>query len=373
MTSRKLAAARVAWDPAKAAEQHDDVRLKMLCYAILAPNPHNKQAWSVELRGEDAVALYVDPRRLLPMTDPLQRQIYEGQGTFLETLSIAAKAFGYEPNIELFPEGVDPPEDTGRSPVAVVELSRSEIERDDLFRQIPKRFNNRRPYTGPPLTEEELHSLQTSYDTAGYPTVFVTDPAIRDRVADLMTEAMRVETYLDRTHGETVDMIRFNDDEVIARRDGFSYENMGVTGVGRFFVERLSPRSRAFGDYFRKTTVDSARKGSHTASAIGILFGPGNTRMDQVEVGRRFDRVFLTATELGLDVHPMNQILQEYDELAQAREQFSEMIRSLQRNSVLPSADMVPDVPTAQMLFRVGRAEPTPHSPRRDLMDFLRG
>jgi hypothetical protein len=372
MTNSKLAAARVAWSPAKMAEQYDDVRLKMLCYAILAPNPHNIQPWSVELSGTDAINLYVDPKRLLLMTDPFLRQIFEGQGTFLETLSIAAKEFGYEPNIQLFPERVDPPENIGKSPVAVVKLSKREIDNDSLFRQIPKRCNNRRPYKGPPLTENELNSLQNSYEAAGYPMVFITDAAIRDRVEDLMTEAMRVETYLDRTHEETVKMIRFNDNEVIASRDGFSYENMGVTGISRFFVERLSPRNKAFGGFFRETTVNSTHKQAHTAGAIGILFGPGNSRMDQVEVGRRFARAFLKAAELNLDIHPMNQILQEYDELAEVREKFSTIIQSLQPNSVLPTVDKVTGVTTAQLLFRVGRAEPTPHAPRRDLMDFLK-
>jgi hypothetical protein len=253
-----------------------------------------------------------------------------------------------------------------------VKLSKKDIERDDLFRQIPNRCNNRRPYVGPPLTANELNSLQNSYDATGYPMVFITDTAMRDRVADLMTEAMKVETYLDRTHEETVDMIRFNDNEVIAKRDGFSYENMGVTGISRFFVEMLSPRNKAFGSFFRETTVSSTYKGSHTASAIGILFSPGNSRMQQVEVGRWFARVFLTAAKLGLDIHPMNQILQEYGELAEVREKFSEVIQSLQPNSVLPTVDMVAGVPTAQLLFRVGRAKPTPHAPRRDLMDFLR-
>ncbi len=354
------------------AEQHDDVRLKMLCYAILAPNPYNKQAWSVELSGQDAITLYVDPKRLLPMTDPPHRQIHEGQGTFLETLSIAAKEFGYEPSIRLFPNEIDPPENTGASPVAVVRLSKRDVERDGLFRQIPKRFSNRRPYAGPSLTEDELKSLQNSYDATDYPTVFITDTAMRDRVADLMTEAMRVETYLDRTHGETVDMFRFNNDEVITRRDGLSYENVGVTGISRFFAERLAPRNKAFGGFFRKTIVSAAHKGSHTARAIGVMFGPGNSRIEQVEVGRRFARVFLTATKLGLDINPMNYLLQEYNELAEVREGFSEIIKSLQPNSVLPTVDMVTGVPTAQVLFRVGRAKPTPHAPRRDLMDFLK-
>ena len=103
---------------------------------------------------------------------------------------------------------------------------------------------------------------------------------MRDRVANLMTEAMRVETYLDRTHGESVDMWRFNDEEVIARRDGFSYENLGVTGISRFFAERLGPRNKAFGGFLRKTKVSATHKESHTARAIGVMFGPGNSRIE---------------------------------------------------------------------------------------------
>ena len=118
--------------------------------------------------------------------------------------------------------------------------------------------------------------------------------------------------------------------------------------------------------------MSATHKGSHSARAIGIIFGPGNSRIEQVEVGRRFARVFLTATELGLNIQPMNQLMEEYDELAEVREKFSEIIKSLQPNSVLPTLDKVTGVPTGQILFRIGRAKPTPHAPRRDLMDFLK-
>lgn len=111
------------------------------------------------------------------MLDQPHHLIHESQGTFLGALSIAAKEFGYESSIQLFPNGVDPLENTGTSPVAIVRLSKGNIEKDGLFRQIPKRFTNRRPYTGPPLTDDELKSLQSSYDTTDYPTVFITDAA----------------------------------------------------------------------------------------------------------------------------------------------------------------------------------------------------
>ena len=81
-----------------------DIRMQVLAYAILAPNPHNKQPWVIRLTGPTSFDLYVDPERLLPETDPIHRQIHIGQGTFLETLSIAASGLGHRAIVEYFPQ-----------------------------------------------------------------------------------------------------------------------------------------------------------------------------------------------------------------------------------------------------------------------------
>ncbi|MDP6702801.1 MAG: twin-arginine translocation pathway signal protein, partial [Candidatus Latescibacteria bacterium] len=59
---------------------YSDPRLQALSYAILAPNPHNRQPWLVDLREHDELTLYSDPDRVLPETDPFQRQIVIGLG-----------------------------------------------------------------------------------------------------------------------------------------------------------------------------------------------------------------------------------------------------------------------------------------------------
>ena len=41
-------------------------RRRALSYAILAPNPHNRQPWLVDLRGENTVAVFRDTQRDLP-------------------------------------------------------------------------------------------------------------------------------------------------------------------------------------------------------------------------------------------------------------------------------------------------------------------
>jgi len=51
-----------------------------LSYAILAPNPHNRQCWAVNLKSSTEAVLICDLRLLLPDTDPFSRQIDIGSG-----------------------------------------------------------------------------------------------------------------------------------------------------------------------------------------------------------------------------------------------------------------------------------------------------
>jgi hypothetical protein len=88
------------------------------------------------------------------------------------------------------------------------------------------------------------------------------------------------------------------------------------------------------------------------------MFTQENNRIEQVEIGRRYARVHLMATKLNLSMQMMSQILEEYEELAEVQKKFLEIIK--------------PYKGVPQLLFRIGHAKPTPHSPRRKLEDFLK-
>ncbi|MFN9847684.1 MAG: twin-arginine translocation pathway signal protein, partial [Alphaproteobacteria bacterium] len=60
-----------AWRNPGAGEK--DPRRWVLAHAILAPNPHNRQPWLVDLAGTDEIVFYADTSRLLPATDPPNR------------------------------------------------------------------------------------------------------------------------------------------------------------------------------------------------------------------------------------------------------------------------------------------------------------
>jgi len=64
-----------AREPWRTAGNEPEFRRRALSWALLAPNPHNRQPWLVRLDGDDALTLYVDLERRLPVTDPHDRQI----------------------------------------------------------------------------------------------------------------------------------------------------------------------------------------------------------------------------------------------------------------------------------------------------------
>ena len=100
---------------------YDEPRLRALSYAILAPNPHNRQPWLVDLSLPNRVVLTVDRHRLLPHTDPYSRQITIGLGCFLEVLRMAAAQDGIRLEMALFPQGESAAELDER-PVAVIDF-----------------------------------------------------------------------------------------------------------------------------------------------------------------------------------------------------------------------------------------------------------
>jgi len=144
LLTRRLDAALIPWQVAS--QMFADPRLQALSYAILAPNPHNRQPWLVELRGEHELVLYCDLDRTLPETDPEGRQIMIGLGCFLELLRLAASEQGQIAEIDTFPEGSAPDRLTA-TPIARVTFRQGQGERPDpLMKQVLKRRSNKEPF-----------------------------------------------------------------------------------------------------------------------------------------------------------------------------------------------------------------------------------
>ena len=341
-----------------------DIRLQVLAYAVLSPNPHNIQPWIIKLTGPLSFDLYVDQERLLPATDPYFRQIHIGQGTFLETAAIAATGLGFEADIQLFPQGEYSNTEIQHKPVARVTLTaNSAVQVDPLFKHLLTRHSNKREYNEQKLTQSQVNELSDFNQKFNqYSLSLVDSPTAKKELETVLTKAMQIEVGNKARDEETIKMFRFNDEEVAKYRDGFGTAQAGLSGIKRFLVENLLLSREATEKdptEFAQQAVTMTQKTAESTGTFAWITTPSNSRIDQVNVGREYCRINLKTTAMGLAQHPMSQVLQEYEDMLDLQKEFKQFFN-------IKASD------TVQMLFRLGTAHATKHGPRRALHDIIK-
>ena len=337
------------WKVAPGPDSSIDPRRIILSHAILAPNPHNRQPWLVDLGNKNEITLFCDLDRRLPHTDPFDRQITIGLGCFLELAHMTARQIGYEANIELFPEGEGNPRLDER-PVARIRLSQVETKADSLFAQIFERRSNKDPYDPnkavDDMTAETLLAQAISGTFAGK----VTDAETAEKLRDIAWQAMDTELRTYRTAKESIDLLRIGKAEIEANPDGIDlggafFEVVNALG----FMDReamLDTSTTVF-----QQQVEAIKEPFKTANGFVFVKTAGNSRKDQIAAGRDYVRINLKATEMGVAMQPWSQSLQEFPEVA---EQFNAI------RGVLGIAGNE----TLQMFARIGYGEKPNPSPR---------
>ncbi|WP_376087450.1 Acg family FMN-binding oxidoreductase [Roseomonas sp. CCTCC AB2023176] len=315
LAGRRLVAAEAGnpvgpWEEAPRAASHPDWRVRAASWAVLAPNPHNRQPWIVELEGADAAVLRVDLARLLPVTDPYDRQVTIGLGCFLELFRMAAAGEGIAVEVQRFPEGV-PGGRLDARPVARVVRVAGRAEADPLFAHALARRSAKRPYDmARPVGAAAIAALRAAAGTE-VACDGTEEPGRVAALRDLMMRSGLIEATDAETHGESVRLMRFGRAAVAANPDGIAMWGPGIEEavasgqLSRRAVE--SPSAPAFGPY-----LERYRAMIETTPACVWMNTAGGTAADALAAGRAWLRVNLAATGLGLGVHPMSQALQEF-------------------------------------------------------------
>jgi hypothetical protein len=340
---------RTALLPWGEAGQGEDARHRALSWALLAPNPHNRQPWLVDLREAGVVTLYVDTNKLLPFTDPYNRQITIGLGCFLELMRMAASHDGHRVTITPFPEGFDDRALDGRPVARAVFVADPSVAPDPLFAHAADRRSNKEPYDlTRPLPADSLDRLAVATSATFGGTIA---PEEVEAWRAFTREALRIEIETPHTYKESVDLMRIGRAEVDANPDGIDFtgplfEVLGATGLMTRdgLMDTSSPAYQA--------GLDAVYANADTAMGHVWLVTKGNSRPDQIATGADWLRVNLAATAAGVAFQPLSQSLQEYPEMAAL---FAEV-----------HAKLAPGGGTVQMLGRIGygpEVEPSPRWP----------
>jgi nitroreductase len=307
----------------------------LIRYAILAPSSHNTQPWKFAVRGTE-IHLYADLTRWLKVADVDRRELYISLGCALENLLLAAERFGLGGRVSYFPLP------RNEELVATVSLEpggeTSRFRDPALFRAIPSRRTNHRPYTGRPV---ELGDQELLRACCG------------DEEVDL---------YL-TGHSETKEALH----GLVVQADAFQFANpafreelgywigQGVFGAP-WLLAKLGMLAMTYADLGRAT----ARRDSEalmSAPVFGLLATRRRGREAQVRAGQVFERICLRCAALGLALQPISQLVEVPETRSRLRDLF-------------PLEDALPIQP-----FRVGHAPPeeaaTPRRPLEEVLTLL--
>jgi hypothetical protein len=341
-----------------------DPRRWVLSYAILAPNPHNLQPWLADLRVPGEITLRLDTQRLLPATDPYGRQVLMGVGAFLELLTMAAAERGYRAELTLFPDG-EPGTMLDAKPFARVRLVADAVaSRDPLFAQVLFRRTDRRAYDAarPIATADAARmsaavtGLPVTFGVAGLADAPATGAAQVAAIRAIAQEAWRIELTTEAPMMESMRVLRIGSAEIDQYRDGISITSPMMVTLAKL---GLFDRSKFPAPDSQGTVAQIKDFNTITASTAAYLWivTEGNARAQQIVAGRAYVRMNLAGTAAGLAMHPNEQALQEYPEVARQYQAIHMLLGT-------PAPRY-----TVQMLARVGylpaNTPAAPPAPRR--------
>jgi hypothetical protein len=354
LTTRTPTSALVPWT-----EEPDfaDVRLRILSTAVLAPNPHNRQPWLVRLEGQHDFVLYAQSDRKLPHTDPFDRQITIGLGCFLELARMAASAGGFKLSIESFPKG-EPEARLDARPVARCSLSPVDTADDELFAFVKARRSCKEPFLMDKRpSQAQLDTIVRASTNARAAVSSTHDETRVQRLRSLAWDGHVIEISTPRTYKESIDLMRIGRAEVEANPDDI---DLGGPFLGTLHFLGMLDRNQLADSHSSayQHGLDAYQAMFAATPAFVWVSTSDNSRAAQLGAGASWLRLNLAATRDGLALHPVSQMLQEYEEM---RPLYGKVHNELE----------VAEPGRVQMLGRIGYGPATEPSPRWPLLSRL--
>ena len=300
----------------------------LLRFAILAPSAKNAQPWTFAVR-DNRVFLLADLGRSHPVSDPDRRELYIGVGCALENLLVAAEHFGFEHSVSYFPHRWDSELVATISfrPGGTVAASRAGTTLDAIRR----RQNETGLFHSTPVSAELQRRLTACCEDAD----------------------LRVDLNEDYLFHQWIDVLTVQSDRADLANPAFRMELDYWTSQGVFGSERKPAVDPSM--LHGQGALTLAHLKVESAPLLGLIRGAGDSHLIHVRTGELFERIWLTATALGISINPMSQTMR--------RPELRSAVTEL-----MPAPGWIP-----QHLFRVGYSSSPrkPHAPRRPLEDVM--
>jgi hypothetical protein len=291
--------------PVSPAQVQDLVRA-----ATLAPSPDNNQPW--RFRFDDGKLLvYEDPARGLP-SDVCSMFAMLALGAAVENVVIEATRHGLaaECRLSLRESDGNFRGAKGDDVESIAEILFSPgAQADRLADVLEKRCTNRHPYSREPVATSALNQIASAAERFdGCRLTWLVDRSLIRRVSKLVAVADRVRFERAEFHAELYRQLRFTPAEAERTRDGLDLRTLGLPPGGGLVMRLLKswPLVRTLNHFglSRALTAPSAVQ-VRNSGAVGVLTVANAAPRSFFAAGRAFERLWLTATDLGLSLHPV--------------------------------------------------------------------
>lgn len=318
-------------EPGRTSAIPDETIHDMITAAMLAPSSHNTQPWIFHPTAS-GLELEVDHGRALPVNDPDGRELILSCGTALFNLEIAARHFGYSPDVSPYPDPRRP------DVVANVTLTAgTDADELDLYDAIAERHTTRGDVTSEGLTADlrgRFAAIAALHDVDFDVVKF----ARRKEVAQLVADGDNWQFASPSWRRELADWMR-------SKRHGDGIAVSQLTG--------WAVRSVVANSDLGLSTAKRDRRLVETAPMVAVIATERDDEHAWLEAGRALEHILLIAAREGLQVGFLNQPCQ----VAFLRDRLREVVGSR-------------GIP--QVMIRVGHpAGRTNSSARRDIDEVI--
>ncbi|HVX48476.1 MAG TPA: hypothetical protein VHA05_03935 [Candidatus Saccharimonadales bacterium] len=257
----------------------DDIR-NILNIARLAPSSHNTQPWQVQISGNELIVGY-DPARQLTVGDPDKRELFISLGCFIETIALAAPAYGYRFSVDFL----------GTTPDRVASINLRHTDSKAGQQQIEiirSRRSDRRHYQDKPIPSAAIEEISNCKQGSAHISLF-DDPKDIDFLAQMTYDATYKVMSDPAFRQELSGWVRHN---WTKRPDGMPGYTQGIPGPISLFAKVVIRKNKKMAGSQAK--MDSERV-KHSA-AIGLVSVSQDTPEAWLDAGRVYQRACLAAT-----------------------------------------------------------------------------
>ncbi len=278
--------------------QHGTIHA-ILDQARWAPSGDNAQNWRFEVVNEVQATVHSVVGQDDGVYDLHGESRWLSLGALLETMAVAASAFGLRLHDQVRPDG---------RAIEVHFRPEPGLRPDPLIPFIPLRSVQRRPLRTRPLTPAERRSLEDSLG-GGHTLEWFSSWRDRLRMAGLMFLNAKLRLTLREAYEVHCRVIRwrarFSEEGLPDQALGASALTLGVMRVAMRNWRRLQFLNHCLaGTWFPRIEMDLIPSLACAAHVVIKAKCPPESRAHHISAGRAVQRFWLTATQLGLQQQP---------------------------------------------------------------------